>query len=274
MRDSRKRNRLAPPGEPAFAEGSPAAADARHWPIFVISLADAQARRARLLDRLSSLGLRYEIVEAVDGRNGLPGQYERFIDRAETPRRLGREMADAEYACALSHHFVYRRVCEEGFAGAIILEDDADPLPGFGDFVLSGGYRGADIVLLDHEDAHVWRFSRRPLSAGIASGRVSLQPVLTTGYSISARGCAYMVANSLPITRPADWPCDITRLATRAAIPRLVGHPPLTDRPSDIAAARDRLLGHWVFPERKGGGLFDLRKHRRSFVKRLSVRIS
>ena len=45
----------------------------------------------------------------------------------------------------------------------------------------------------------------------------------------SFRGAAYLVAHSLPLQHPADWPCDIVPLKPLAVLPRLVD-PPKTRR--------------------------------------------
>lgn len=252
--------------------GGQAAPENKRWPIFIVSLADAEARRAPLLEQLASMELDHEVVAAIDGRRGLPPEFERYIDRARTVLNLGRRMADAEYACALSHHFVYRRVLDERLSGAIVLEDDAILQPGFAAFVASGAYRSGDLILLDYGLAHIWPFSGRPIVPGVMSGRVSLNPQLTTGYSISAAGCAYLAENSLPISGPADWPCDIARIGARAAYPRLVDHPSPVN--SDIQQARQELIDERTTGGWRSGAVLYLRRQGRSIVKRLSVRLS
>jgi len=76
--------------------------------------------------RLHGLGIPFEFLDAVDGRQGLPPDYESQIDRVATHRR-GRLLADADYACALSHIKAYRRIVAAGIPHALVLEDDALP---------------------------------------------------------------------------------------------------------------------------------------------------
>ncbi len=40
-------------------------------------------------------------------------------------KRIGREMADPEFGCALSHLFVYKKIIDEKIDYTIVLEDDA-----------------------------------------------------------------------------------------------------------------------------------------------------
>lgn len=197
------------------------------WPILVLSLEDAVERRARLVAQLEAFGLDFEIVSAIDGRAGLSKRHETMIDRAATRDNLGRDMGDTEYACALSHHFLYRRVREDGLAGAVVLEDDAIVLPQFAEFMALKAYETADLIALDHWFGRIWRFSGERLTKTVRTGRLSLLPCLTTGYSISAAGCAFIIENSLPISRTVDWPCDIRKIGARAAVPRIVDHDPI-----------------------------------------------
>lgn len=223
------------------------------WPIFVVSLDDAEARRARLVAQLEAFGLGFEIVSAIDGRKGLAERYEAMIDRAATRDNLGRDMSDAEYACALSHHFLYRRVRDDGLAGAVVLEDDAILLPQFAEFMAFAAYETAELIALDHWFARVWRFSGARLTETVRTGRLSLLPWLTTGYSISAAGCAFMIENSLPISRTADWPCDIRRIGARAAFPRIVDHNPIEPDGSVMEKQRRALRRNAAAPHNNGG---------------------
>lgn len=96
-----------------------------YWPVLVISLPDEVQRRSAIAAQLAALSIPFEFVDAIDGRSGLPAEFEARIDRARTQRVLGRPMSEAEYACALSHMRVYERIVAEKLAGAIVLEDDA-----------------------------------------------------------------------------------------------------------------------------------------------------
>lgn len=51
--------------------------------VFILTLEDAVARRARLIAEFEVRGIPYEIWHAIDGRMGLPPEYEAMIDRAK-----------------------------------------------------------------------------------------------------------------------------------------------------------------------------------------------
>ena len=211
------------------------------WPVFVISLPGCEARRAPLLDALAAQGIACEVVLGVDGRNGLPPEHEAEVDRPGTRARLGRPMSDAEYACALSHQRVYALILQRGLAGAVVLEDDAIPQPGFGAFLATGAHEGADLTLFDYDDkTRALRGTGRAALPGVTLWTLATTRHLTTGYAISARGAAWLRREGLPIRTVADWPCDITRLGARVVSPRLILHPPRGEG-SMIEAAREPL---------------------------------
>jgi glycosyl transferase family 25 len=188
----------------------------------VISLPDQIKRRQRIESQLKALGLPYAIVEAVDGRKGLPAVCELIIDRKGTIPAMRRRMSDAEYACAMSHMIIYRKVLDAELPGAIILEDDAELAPGFAEFVAQGAYQAADIVKLDYRRALVWKWWRIPICPGVDAYRMTRNSGLLTGYTISARAAGRILKRGLPIRRHADWPIDVTLLKSFVSFPRLV----------------------------------------------------
>lgn len=209
-----------------------------HWPIIVLSLEGDDVRRKPLLDSLDALGLDYEVFIGVDGRNGLSPHWQGQIDRDAAHRNVGRPLTDGEFACALSHREIYRRMINEGWEGAIVLEDDAIIGPHFESFMRDGAYRAGPILLLDHSHARVRRRSTE-LLPGIAMHRLSLSPSLTTAYSIH-RDTANILDNAnTPVCNIADWPLDISKLCGAVLVPPIVGHP---DAISGISHLRqDRL---------------------------------
>lgn len=210
------------------------------WPIFVISLADASERRAAISAQLDALGLRGEIVDAVDGRAGLPARYQAMVDRPGTFATFGRRMTDGEYACALSHLGLYRRIRDEGLPGAIVLEDDAILGPAFARFLQGRAYRLGDLIQMDHYYGYIWKYwGRRRTGLGFELARWSQNSCLTTAYSISARAAAYILDHALPLRATADWPCDLRAMRPMLTLPRIVDHPETNHESSTLEAGRE-----------------------------------
>ncbi|MCH8466617.1 MAG: glycosyltransferase family 25 protein [Roseinatronobacter sp.] len=223
---------------------------AQDWPVFVISLTDAGERRARISEQLSALSIPFEFVDAIDGRSGLPAEYERMIDRAGTLVQERRGMSDAEYACALSHMSVYKRILDQNLPGAIVLEDDAILGAGFAAYRGARAYEHGDLIQLDYTDARIWRFAK----AAKQFPDFALMPIvkigiLANGYSVSLRGARHLYTHGLPIRHPADWPCDVSAINCLISIPRIVDHPPIEVAQSTLEMGRRLLLS--VSYERK-----------------------
>lgn len=212
------------------------------YPILILTLEGDEKRRAPLLAQLDALGLGYELFFGVNGRAGLAEQYERMIDRKGTLDRVWRKLSDGEYACALSHQEIYRTILDEGWPGAIVLEDDAVLQPGFADFVRAGVYRRHAMVLLDHLGGRHLPFRPEPLMPGVAAWRVAVPPWLTTGYTVSRGAAETIRRRALPLRATADWPCNIARLDCVALLPRLVRPPEDPLATSHLAAERTRNL--------------------------------
>ena len=213
-----------------------------NWPIFVISLSDSTSRRKLISEQLNILGIEFEIIQAIDGRKGLPAQYERFIDRVATLKGFDREMTDGEYACALSHQKTYDTILERDIPGAIILEDDAIPTPGFKRFIETKSYNAGDLIQLDYANTFVRIKGKKPLFDDVCLRPVYCNSFLTTGYSISRKGAEYLHTHSLPITAPADWPCDTTKIGTQVVVPPLIGHPVKSLEQSSLELGRKACL--------------------------------
>jgi glycosyl transferase, family 25 len=222
----------------------------RDWGVFVISLPDDDARRMALLPLLERIGLRPQVLEAVDGRRGLPSWAEAEVDRAAAAARVGRPLADAELACALSHRLAWRLVCDTGLAGALIFEDDAIPTDRLAALLAAGGHRAGDLVQFDHADARIWRRGFRRAQVQSLGPDLRLVPVaanasLANGYAVSARGAKHLDAAATPVAGLADWPCDTTALGALIALPAVVMHPPTDPAQSRLETARRVMVeGH------------------------------
>jgi glycosyl transferase family 25 len=191
-------------------------------PVYILTLADATERRQPLVDQLNSLGLPFTLWLGVDGRQGLPEQHEHLIDRVAARRKQRRDMGDGEFACALSHHFIYRDIIEKKFKCALVLEDDARIDTALPAFLQQVENQNIELLLLDHRKALVLPHQKLTFEGGQVAYRVLDQPYLASGYIVTRQGAIAIVENSLPISAPADWPFDVSDLRTYAIDPPIV----------------------------------------------------
>lgn len=212
------------------------------WPIHIISLVSDTQRRQQIEASLNSLQLTYSFFDAVDGRRGLPPEFEPCVDRPAGERRMGRALSDGEWSCALSHRQVYRHICEHGLEGAVILEDDAQVGQAFKDFCLNAGYLKGDLIQLDHMDGRRWLWTRaQAVSPNVIGYRLARNAHLTSGYSISRRAAEYLYDQGQPLRGLADWPLDLAPLRPLALAPKPVMHPETTSLTSWLEEERAQL---------------------------------
>jgi len=176
-------------------------------PVFIISLSDCQERRKKISRQLCCIGIDFEFIDAVDGRNGLDALYEMHIDRQATTLD-GRPLSDAEFACALSHISVYKRIVTDYIDHAIVLEDDAFPTAPLLEFLSGKHYRDADLTLLWYRRTFVRRQRRKKLFKNYVSYLCAPKIPQRTAmaYVISYYGAKHLLKNALPIRSEADWP--------------------------------------------------------------------
>ena len=224
--------------------------------IFVLTLEGAEHRRRTLMKQLDDQGLSYELFFGIDGRNGLPEEYEKLIDRQSAQETLGRPMGDAEFACALSHNRIYRKIVEREISCAITLEDDitiSDQLAPFFDGISEAP---CDMLLLGYSKG---RFSRRNVvhfGDNLRAHKILLAPYGTTGYMVTNFAASWFMNYSHKIAYVADWPFDITAIDSRAIVPRLVHHSQTAEDLSTVQKSRSQVrvkssakrfltLGYW-----------------------------
>ncbi len=92
-------------------------------PVFVISLPEAKDRRTRMTKIFNEMGLDFEFVDAVDGRQFDVLNHPNY-DAPKRLRSFGRHMTGGEIGCFLSHKNIYLRMIEQSIPCALILEDD------------------------------------------------------------------------------------------------------------------------------------------------------
>jgi glycosyl transferase family 25 len=181
---------------------------------YVINLARSPDRRRHIVAELQKTGSRYEIVEAVDGRD-LDLNDTSLVDPGVVGNNMLRSGAGVAgvVGCALSHLRVYRKMMADGFDRALVLEDDVSLPADLVDLADSIGKNmtGAEIVLLNFHSPVACRVTREG-SVALPSSRVLVRPVdireLTSSgaYVITAEAAARMEQATLPVkAHPDDW---------------------------------------------------------------------
>lgn len=210
------------------------------WPILILTLDGDEARRQPLLDRLDAAGLAWQLFMGVDGRRGLPHEYLPLIDREAAQQRLHRPMTDGEFACALSHRTIYQTILDQGWAGAVVLEDDAILQPDFAEFLGAGLHRVETMALLDYRFGRAVPWQKRRAGRWTLY-RAAQRATLTSAYTLSRKSAAELLAATTPVSFAADWPADLHDLGAWLVVPRIADHNAPGQGPSHLADTRSKV---------------------------------
>lgn len=189
---------------------------------FVISRKQDAARRAALVERLSALGIAFELVEGVDGFALGDAEKRRLADFPKM-RRVLRVLGDGEIGCAVSHQNVYRRMIAENVPVACVLEDDARILSSSGEAWENGLSAGvaedkpAVKLLTDRAIGATWAIGYVLNRAGAETMLRFNSPVFMVAdcwESVRRRGLLSVVWDDVPRVGASGLPSVITPAGT------------------------------------------------------------
>lgn len=212
----------------------------KDWPIFVLTLEGEEARRQPLSDALNRAGIPFRLFFGVDGRSSLTKEHELLVDRREARKKMGRCMADSEFACALSHRDIYETIQRENLAGAVILEDDAVISPVFVRFIEAGLHRTETMILMDYRFGRALPWQKRKVG-GWTFYRAAQRATLASTYSLSRETAVSLLKATTPVSYVADWPVDLYAVNAWLAVPRVTSQRNDPEHTSLIGAARSEL---------------------------------
>ena len=175
-------------------------------PIFCLSLARAADRRLRMIARLDSLGLPYEIVDAVDGRELDLSQLGGRLRQDKMRRKKSRCLTAAEIGCYLSHCNLLRRIADEKIAAAIVVEDDATFASDFSEVAAAAARipHPWDMILLHTHPKRKVETVLCKIGDSHAVCRMERKTAGTAGYLVSLHGAKKLLRHCEEISEPVD----------------------------------------------------------------------
>lgn len=173
-------------------------------PVYVISLARAPERRAAISEHLTSLGIEFEIVDAVDGRK-LSAEYLASVTA------LGVKLSPGMIGCNLSHYELTKKLLASSADIALFLEDDARLHPSVAALLKEGANPNAfDICFLDcadrNEQGPVFydRDDSFTLPGGFVAHRLSAGPQRTHALLVTRGASERRLEHFVPIRNAID----------------------------------------------------------------------
>lgn len=178
---------------------------------YVVNLARSRDRRAYITEHLGNLGIAYEVVTAVDGRD-LDLDDENIIAPSFRNDVVTNVVLQAGSAgCSLSHIAIYKRIVEDGLDMALVLEDDVVLPPDLDALADEVGKElvGAEVALFSVDCPEPFKVSSRS-AVQLRSSRslalpIDVQQAKSAGaYVITRAACERMIERNVPIRQQAD----------------------------------------------------------------------
>jgi glycosyl transferase family 25 len=179
---------------------------------YVINLARSLDRRKYITAELKKIGLDYEIITAVDGRD-LDLHDPTTVDPSLMKRtgELANPFPEGIVGCALSHLHVYKKIVADGLDAALILEDDVSLPADLGSLAdaVADQLTGAEVALLSVDSPDVCKMGLEgsvhlPSSRLLALPIDIRQPQSAGAYIITREACERMIKCVPPIRVHAD----------------------------------------------------------------------
>ncbi|QJQ96539.1 MULTISPECIES: glycosyltransferase family 25 protein [Halomonadaceae] len=181
-------------------------------PVFVISLPGSQ-RREVIQRTLESIDLPFRFWDAVHGGK-LSAEQIASVDTDYTQREWGHGLSPGEIGCALSHITLYEHIRASAYEAAIVLEDDACPVAGFKEILITMLGKlptRAELAYLHHGKAKSWPI-KRTLPHGLKlvryrspSAKSKRNIISTRGYWLSYKGAIKLLHQAYPVRMPSDY---------------------------------------------------------------------
>ena len=192
--------------------------------IFIVSLEEDLKKREDVMSRLAQLNMSAEWFPATYGKLLPYDEKRKLVSYFKWHCIVGQYPTDGEIGCALSHVYLYRKMCEEGVPIACVLEDDVILDDNFGKQLgrVENFCREEDdaVVLLTDKygtGSQNWEINRIVQENG------------TYGYVVTQKAAATLAAANTPLIVPSDywkWLCRKGRTKMFKASPAVCGYDP------------------------------------------------
>jgi glycosyl transferase family 25 len=174
--------------------------------IFVINLDSSVDRIENMQAQCNELGLTFERVSAVRGKNLSSDEKAAVYNRAVNLAKYDKELNDGEIGCYMSHARCWEQIVAQNLDYALILEDDAILTPEIKGYIakLADSSQEWDYIKLSYGRKPKSILNAIDLGDGLSLGQCIKLPSTTTGQLVSLAGAKKLLEHAFPIARPID----------------------------------------------------------------------
>ncbi|WP_227006570.1 glycosyltransferase family 25 protein [Shewanella donghaensis] len=174
--------------------------------IFVINLDESVERLENIKLQFAALGLEFERVSAVKGKELSDGKRKQVFDLKSNLSKYYKKLNDGEIGCYLSHILCWEKIQQQQLDYALIIEDDAVISESIIDFMTfaNNTHHEWDYIALSHGRKLKKIINPFKINQELVVGQTLKLPSTTTGQFISFSGAEKLLENAYPISRPVD----------------------------------------------------------------------
>lgn len=169
--------------------------------VYLVNLDRDKDRLAFADAQLKNLGVAYERVSAVYGKDLSESQKRKAVDGFRWWCAVGRPCMPGEIGCALSHRKVLQTIIDENLPVACVLEDDVvldARMPKMLKYLESH-------INSDEPAVYMLSHANQPIESGTFCVESSISALFTDGYVVTSSGARALLSVNYPIETPCDW---------------------------------------------------------------------
>lgn len=173
--------------------------------VYLINLDSSIDRLNAATAQLNSLGVDFERVSAVNGKNLTPNEKKAAVNKFRWDCAVGREVWDGEIGCALSHRHIREQIIRDNVPVSCVLEDDvvlSKDFPKVLDYLEKSLDPNKSMVVLlsNHEKGCV----RGIKNKGIGMLKTQAD-MFAEGYVQTLAAARQLNNVNFPLVTPCDW---------------------------------------------------------------------
>ncbi|MYB34297.1 MAG: glycosyltransferase family 25 protein [Gammaproteobacteria bacterium] len=176
------------------------------WSTYLINMPANTERLRNSEAQFVDLGIKFERINAVDGRMLSEQDIQNVYDAEANRYRARNPLVASEIGCYLSHIEAWKKISQGNFKGGFIFEDDFRASDNLGILMelLSEDTDSWDIVKLFSLKTNLKCIARRPLGKDHSIATPYKVPNGTIGYGIRKSAAKRLLDCSIPFFRPID----------------------------------------------------------------------
>lgn len=177
------------------------------WPCYIINLKENQQRLRNCEKQFSDLGLGFQLIEAVNGRDLSLAEIQNVYDSRKNKLHYKASLVPSEIGCYLSHYNAWKKIADGPKEGGFVFEDDfnaTDNLVNVIKVLSKDSMNDWDMVKLFSLNKNPKALSIREIDKSLKIVHPYKIPTCMIAYALTKDGARKLISRHSKIFRPVD----------------------------------------------------------------------